>query len=154
VNIEILPIILQGVLSALIATSLIFIAAKYWNTVIVPWYEDRVYKDIRIDNEWKTSGEEKGDTFSEMAKVKQRAHRVWGEIIYKTDADIVEYEFEGEFKNLILTARYWVKGQNNLDRGTFTLMLKNNGKIMSGFYAWYADVENDVLSGKYEWIKC
>jgi hypothetical protein len=154
VVVEVVPIIVQGILSALIATFLVFIGAKYWNAVIVPWYEDKVYKDIRIEGEWKTSGEENRHVFNEIAKVKQKAHRVWGEIIYKTEDNVVEYEFEGEFKNLILTARYCVKGQNDLDRGTFTLMLKNNGKILKGFYAWYTDVENDVLSGKYEWTKC
>ena len=152
-NVEIIPILIGGVLSALIATFLVFTGSKYWSKVIVPWYEDRVYKDIRIEGEWTTSGEEEDETFNEVAKVSQKANRVWGDIIYKTTSGVTEYEFEGEFKNLILTARYWVKRENNLDRGTFTLMLRNNGRILKGFYAWYSDEQNDVISGKYEWSR-
>ena len=143
-----------GVVSGIITTVLIFIGMKYWNSVIVPWYEDRVYKDIKISGEWKTTGEEHGEVFQEVAKVKQNAHRVWGNIIYKTESEFTEYEFEGEFRNLILTARYWVKSENDLDRGTFTLMLKNNGYTLKGFYSWYLAEDNDVISGSYEWVRC
>ncbi|GAJ21217.1 unnamed protein product [marine sediment metagenome] len=117
----------SGVLGGLLATFLILVFAKYWKQVIIPWYEDRVYKDIRIAGKWRTKGEHNKEVFEENARICQKAHRVWGNIIYKTEKGVADYEFEGEFKNLILTARYWVKEENNLDRGTFTLMLRNNG---------------------------
>ncbi|MBM4341548.1 MAG: hypothetical protein FJ110_18635 [Deltaproteobacteria bacterium] len=143
----------SGVVSGLVATFLTFVAARYWTKVIVPWYEDRVYKDIKIAGEWDTQGDEHGDTFHEIAKVSQQAHRIWGDIIYQSPGEIINYEFEGEFRNLILTGRYWVKGRNDLDRGTFTLMLRENGKVLKGFYAWYLGDENDVVSGWYKWIR-
>ena len=143
----------SGVVSGFVATFLTFVAARYWTKVIVPWYEERVYKDIKIAGEWDTQGEEHGDTFHEIAKVSQQAHRVWGDIIYQSPSEIINYEFEGEFRNLILTGRYWVKGRNDLDRGTFTLMLRENGKLLKGFYAWYLGDEHDVVSGWYKWIR-
>ena len=142
-----------GVISGVIAAVLIFVGLRYWNRVIVPWYEDRVYLDIKIAGDWETTGQEHGETFHEAAKVEQNAHRVWGEITYKTESEFIQYEFEGEFRNLLLTARYWVKADNNLDRGTFTLMLKNNGRTLKGFYAWYLDDDNDVISDSYEWTR-
>ncbi len=143
-----------GILSGLLATFLILVITKYWKQVIIPWYEDRVYKDIRIAGEWKTRGEHKEGRFEEDAKVRQKAHWVWGDIVYKTEEGIIDYEFKGEFKNLILTAQYGVKGESNLDRGTFTLMLRNNGRVLRGFYSWYEDEMNDVMSGSYEWSRC
>jgi hypothetical protein len=142
-----------GVISALVATFLVFVGAKYWNRVVLPWYEDRVYRDIRLAGEWRTVGEEEGGRIKEVAKVRQKAHRVWGEIVLDEQTDVREYEFEGEFKNLILTARYWTKGESDLDRGTFTLMLRDNGGTLKGCYAWYGGKVNDVVSGKYEWTK-
>lgn len=150
-SVEILPIIAGGVLSALIATLLIFLGARYWKNVIVPWYEDRVYKDIKIDGEWLTRGKEEGKEFEEVALVMQNAHRVWGSITYKTQSSVTEYQFEGEFRNLILTARHSVKGKHQLERGTFTLMLRENGRLLKGFYAWYLSEKHDVVSGSYEW---
>ncbi len=150
---QLLTAVVGGVTGALIATFLIFVGNKYWKEIIIPWYEDRLYKDVRIAGNWKTLGYEAGVEFNEIAKIQQKAHRIWGEIIYKTEEDVNEYEFEGEFKNLILTARYCVKEESNLDRGTFTLMLQNNGRMLKGFYAWYQDDKNEVVSGSYEWTK-
>ena len=150
---QLLTAIVGGVIGALIATFLMLVGGKYWKEIIVPWYEDKIYKDIRIAGDWKTLGDEDGIKFNENAKIQQKAHCISGEIIYKTESEVNEYEFEGEFKNLILTARYWVKGESNLDRGTFTLMLRNNGRMLKGFYAWYLDDRNGVVSGSYEWTK-
>lgn len=152
-NDQLLTAIVGGVIGALFATFLMLVGGKYWKEIIVPWYEDRIYKDIRIAGDWKTLGDEDGIKFNENAKIQQKAHHISGEIIYKTESEVNKYEFEGEFKNLILTARYWVKGESNLDRGTFTLMLRNNGRMLKGFYAWYQDDRNDVVSGSYEWTK-
>ena len=140
-------------LAVFLTSFLLFIGLKYWNAVVVPWYENRIYKDIKIEGEWKTIGIEHGENFEENARVKQNAHRVWGDITYKSSSEFIEYQFEGEFRNLILTGRYWVKGENNLDRGTFTLMTKNNGRTLKGYYAWYLAGDNDVVSGSYEWNK-
>ncbi len=143
----------SGVLSGLVTTLLVFVVIRYWKGVLIPWYENRIYKDIKIAGEWETTGEEKDEVFHETAKIQQHAHRVWGDIIYKKDDELITYEFEGEFKNLIFTARYSVKGQNDLDRGTFTLMIRNNGNVLKGHYAWYLAELHDVISGQYEWIK-
>lgn len=142
-----------GVVSGLFSTILVFLGAKYWNSVVIPWYEERVYKDIRIAGEWRTRGKESGEEFSETAIIKQNAHRVWGEITYRTEDEFILYEFEGELRNLILSARYWVKGQNNLDRGTFTLMVKDNGDTLQGYYAWYMDIANEVIGDRYVWTR-
>jgi len=145
--------LLSGVLSGIIAAFLVFVVAHYWKKIILPWCEERVYKDVKISGEWRTHGNEGGQTFEETAKVYQNAHHIWGEIFYQRESHLITYEFEGEFRNLILTARYSVKAQHDLDRGTFTLMLRNNGKMLKGFFAWYVDNENDVVSGKYEWVR-
>lgn len=144
-------VILAGLVSGVLSSLLVLAGAKYWRAVVIPWYEDRVYKDVMIAGRWESLGQEHGETFTETVKVRQRAHHVSGEITYRVDDKLIEYQFDGEFKNLILTARYWVKEESNLDRGTFTLMLKNNGQTLKGFYAWYLPEDNDVISGNYEW---
>lgn len=148
---EIALAVLVGVISGLLSALLVLVGAKYWKAIMIPWYEDRVYKDVMIDGKWEATGKEHDETFSETLKVQQRAHHVSGEITYKNDNELIEYQFDGEFRNLILTPRYWVKGESNLDRGTFTLMLKNNGQTLKGYYAWYLPEDNDVVSGSYEW---
>lgn len=139
--------LVTGIVSGLISAILVFIGVKWWNRAIVPWYEERVYKDVKISGVWETSYEDNNTIVHEVATVEQNAHRVWGEITCEGE----EYLFEGEFRNLILTARYWEKSRNTLDRGTFTLMLKGHSNTLRGFYAWYLGEESNVKSGWYEW---
>jgi hypothetical protein len=84
-----------GVVSGLFSTILVFLGAKYWNSVVIPWYEERVYKDIRIAGEWRTRGKESGEEFSETAIIKQNAHRVWGEITYRTEDEFILIRVRG-----------------------------------------------------------
>jgi len=57
------------------------------------------------------------------------------------------YEVEGEFRDLILTASYKKKGIVGLDRGTLTQIAKNDGRLLSGCFAWYE--KDDIISGTY-----
>lgn len=152
-GIQILLALLTGLVSGLLTTLLVFVTSRYWQRVLMPWYENRLYQDIRIDGDWIGTGIEYGIPFTEIIRVHQTAHHVKGETTFKRGADIVDYEFEGEFKNLVLTVQYWAKRENNLDRGTFTLMLENNGEALRGHYVWYSPTDNCVQSGEYKWIR-
>jgi len=147
--------LLSGIISGLLSSLIVFVVVKYWNSVVVPWYEQRVYKDVPIGGKWAAEGVEREVPFVEDVIVRQKAHRVSGEIIYKGERETIEYEFDGEFKNLILTARYWTKRQSTLSRGTFTLMLRDEGKTLEGYYAGYLGKEdvNEVVGGPYKWSR-
>ena len=135
---QLLYSLVTGVISGLLAVFLVFVITTCWRKILVPWYENRIYQDIRIDGVWSGSGVEREKPFTEVIRVKQIAHRVEGEIVFKNRNAIIEYIFKGEFKSLLLTAQYYAKQESNLDRGTFTLLLHNNKKTFHGYYTVYS----------------
>jgi len=143
--------LLAGILGGLVSSSIVFVWVTYWRRALVPWYENRVYQGLRIDGEWETEGSFSGKPFSEVAHVHQKAYTVRGTTIYTSGDQVEEYAFEGEFRNLILTAWYWAPGSNDLDRGTFTLAVKDSGYTLEGFFIGYIDQASSVSSGTYVW---
>jgi hypothetical protein len=66
---------------------IVFVVLKYWASVVVPWYEQRVYKDMPIGGKWSAQGNELEAPFVEDVIVRQKAHRVSGDIIYRGEKE-------------------------------------------------------------------
>jgi hypothetical protein len=43
----------SGVISGLVASGLLLFFSSFWSSSIVPWYEERIYKDARIEGKWR-----------------------------------------------------------------------------------------------------
>lgn len=73
-------------------------------------------------------------------------HKVNGRIIEIGGASKVHtYTIQGTFKNLILAGSYETCSRDHIDRGALSLMLKNNGKVFSGFFSSYSDKDNKIV---------
>tara|TARA_R110002167_G_C12700574_1_gene653448 strand:+ start:1770 stop:2579 length:810 start_codon:yes stop_codon:yes gene_type:complete len=73
-------------------------------------------------------------------------HKVNGRIIEIGGASKVHtYTIHGTFKNLILAGCYETCSRDHIDRGALSLMLKNNGKVFSGFFSSYSDKDNKIV---------
>jgi hypothetical protein len=72
-------------------------------------------------------------------------HKVEGRFIEIGGASEVHtYYVVGTFRNLILCGRYQNENPQNIDRGSFSLMLKANGGRFEGFFASYADEQHKI----------
>jgi hypothetical protein len=72
-------------------------------------------------------------------------HRVEGRFIEIGGASEVHtYYVVGTFRNLILCGQYENENRQNIDRGSFSLMLKANGGKFEGFFASYADEQHKI----------
>ena len=139
-----------GVVSGLVTSAILFVFLQYWSRVVIPWFEERVYRGIRIDRKWKIKAD--GETRAQAeATITQSAHRISGLIIWQEAGTTFEYKLTGEFRDLILTATYKQRSVNTLDRGTITLFCKQNGQLLEGCYAWYDFNKSDIIGGKYAW---
>jgi hypothetical protein len=58
------------------------------------------------------------------------------------------YDFEGTFKNLILTGCSTSQDPSRLSRGTLTLRLIEDGQAMVGMGAIYSPIEGDIFEVK------
>ncbi len=143
-----------GIISGVATACIVFLVRKVWTEWISPWYENKIYRDIRIDGHWKTKFfREEDEEFQENAIVYQKAYRVRGTITYERSNEIREYEFRGQIRNLLLTAEYWLKGSSSLDRGAFALAVKEDGRKLEGYLSWYSHKHDEIRFSKYIWSK-
>ena len=141
--------IIIGIISGLVTTFLVVILKFIWDKAINPWYEQRVYKDIDISGQW--IGKYKNDCYGkELLNITQNAHHIKGNIITIDGEDKGNvYNFHGIFKNLILTLSYSSANPKNIDRGTLTLKIENNGSKLTGYCSLYDDDKQNIESIKY-----
>ncbi len=138
-----------GIIAGLITTLFIVIFKSILDKTLIPWYEQRIYKDIEISGKWDAKYED-NDYGKELITINQTAHHISGTIITTTGEDKGNiYHFEGIFKNLILTASYSSINKSSIDRGTITLKIEENGNKLVGYCSLYDDDSQDIKSIKY-----
>jgi len=82
-------------------------------------------------------------------EIKRVGHSIKGQIVEIGGAsDIHTYGFSGSFKNLILTCEYENQDCANIDRGSLSLMLRENGRSLVGFFSSYDDGEHNMAPFK------
>lgn len=138
--------LLVGTLGGLVATLLTVTFRNYWVSVFIPWYEERLYRDAKIEGNWK-SEKRKGSSNILFMQIARKSYSVNGTFTYIEGCDQGKtYKFNGEFRNLILTANYSSTISSQLDRGTLALMLVHNGDKLKGILSYYLDPESKISS--------
>ena len=148
--------ILTGIVGGLVTAGMLWLARAIWKDRVEPWWENLVYKDIRLDGaKWHavitTDVIEK---YEEDVTLKQIGHKVYGTIkcVEGPETDIGRsYDFSGSFRNSILSATYFTKDRSALDCGSFTLQLKENGIKLEGYVSFYFDPDHLIKSRPYTW---
>ena len=140
-----------GIVAGLITTFIVVVLRQIWIGIIQPWYENRVYQDAEIEGKWHGSYKDTEDG-EELITIKRTGHKITGTITTINGADKgKKYIFTGSFNNLILTAAYSAKDVASLDRGTYSLMLVNNGTKLVGHAAFYEDTTHKIITGECTW---
>jgi hypothetical protein len=139
-----------GIVSGIFVTFIVFVFQCLWVNAIQPWYEERVYKDARIEGGWKITYPSL--ECEEHVELKRKGHTVTGVVIVMHGNDQGKsYKLEGTFKNLILTASYSADNPRTLDRGSFALLLGDNGNRLRGHSVIYHDEKNSMDSAPCVW---
>ena len=132
--------IVSGLVSGLMVAIIILVLQVYYQKVILPWIEERVYKGVKIEGEW--VGEISKENFS--FNLRRISHRVNGEMVRQKDGQV--YKLDGEFRNLILTVTYTSSASRAIDRGCFTFLLVDNGRELNGYAIYYYSPHHKVHS--------
>lgn len=83
------------------------------------------------------------------AEIKRVGHKITGQLVEIGGASQIHtYSLNGSFKNLILTGEYENEDRCNIDRGSLSLMLRENGGKLEGFFASYSDHDHDMAPFK------
>jgi hypothetical protein len=85
------------------------------------------------------------------AELTRVGNRIQGQLVEIGGASEVHtYVLNGTFKNLILCGSYENENPQNIDRGSFSLMLKENGLKLEGFFASYTESGESIHPFKCE----
>lgn len=146
--------ILLGVISGLLATLLTVGFRRIWLSIIVPWFEELVYKDAKLEGTWYVLYDDMDDDRYDVVTVKRTGHHVTAHMTCSASDDAGKtYCIIGSFRNLILSATYETEDRQGLDRGSMTLMLTANGKRMVGFIAFYSDPNHEISDSPTTWYR-
>lgn len=143
-----------GIVSGVLVTIIVVVFNQIWLKIIQPWYEDRVFKDARIEGQWKAKVTFDTEETEELWEIRRQGHSISGTITAVKGADQGRtYDVEGTFSNLILTVSYRSTDPGSVERGTVTMILQNNGQTFKGSSAFYFDPDHAIRSSEYECTK-
>jgi hypothetical protein len=145
---------IAGITSGLFVTLSVVAFRALWISRIVPWFEERVYKDAKIEGEWFSLYPTWMDKRQEIIVLKRHGHAVTGTVTCTKGYDEgVQYEVQGSFRNMILPLTYEVHDRRRTDRGTITLKLTRNAIRFDGNIAFYSDPYDSIRSSDVIWFR-
>lgn len=146
---------IAGLFSGLLVTLLVVVFRSFWENILVPWFEDRVYKDIRIEGTWFSLYPEANDPKrQEIITLSRQGHTVTGTMTCTNGKDEGEsYCLSGSFRNLILPLIYETADRSKTDRGSITLMAIHNGQRLHGKIAAYINERNAITDADVIWFR-
>jgi hypothetical protein len=136
-----------GITSGLVVTLSVVVFRALWISKIVPWFEERVYKDAKIEGEWFSLYPTWSDLRQEMIFLIRHGHEVTGTIMCTKGQDEGEkYDIQGSFRNMILPLIYEVNDRTKTDRGTITLKAVENATRLEGVIGLYSNRTDSIRS--------
>lgn len=139
--------IIAGLVSGLFVTIFAFAFRAFWHAVIIPWFEERVYKDVKIEGKWFTLHTEELNERQEVVQLKRHGHSVSGLMTCIEGPDQgEEYILNGSFRNMVLSLHYETSDVKSTDRGAITLRCKRNGEQLVGKIANYDTLTEEISS--------
>jgi hypothetical protein len=146
--------IISGLISGVTVAFLILLIRGFWNAVIVPWFEERVYKDVKIEGKWFGLYPTTTDLRQDVITLHRHGHAVTGKMICTKGGDEgEEYCITGSFRNMLLPLTYETTDNQKTDRGSITLICVRNGERLKGKIAFYHTLEDSIATGNILWFR-
>ncbi|WP_439833790.1 hypothetical protein [Aeromonas enteropelogenes] len=146
--------IISGLVSGLIVSFLVVVVGNIWNKIIIPWFEERVYKDVKIEGQWFSFYEGRMLGREEVIDISRHGHQISGKLLCISQGDHGEqYLVSGSFKNLILPLAYENSNDSKTDRGTITLKSTQSAEVLKGKICYYSCYGDDVRTADVTWFR-
>ncbi len=145
---------ITGIVSGLLVTLLVVVFRAAWRQIVIPWFEERVYKDAHIEGNWFSLYPAPEDPRQETITLKRHGHAVTGVITCISGADKGEvYTVTGSFRNMILPLVYESSDTQKTDRGTITLKLLANAQKFEGKVSSYDNTGDTIFDMDVTWFR-
>lgn len=149
-NMSVLTSLLLGIVGGLVTSACVFFFGRIWRLNIEPWFEDLVYKDARIEGNWR--GETTRNSIPRVVvwEISQTGHRITATATpISGPNEGKRFNVEGMFRNSVLTVTYCMQSNQTLERGCLALKLINNGQRLQGHILRYDGLKEKVESAPY-----
>ena len=153
-NIESLVI---GVISGVIAAAVIYLLVVLFNKVVLPWYNQLVYRGVEIQGKWEESLEfDYGNTQLATIELSQKAHVIMGSVtvVKSTTGEIVRTEImslNGNVNERFFNGTIVPVDKKRVGISTVLLEIIGDGSRMGGSVSWY-DANAHIICNKLcEW---
>ncbi|PNM40332.1 hypothetical protein [Vibrio cholerae] len=148
--------LVSGLVSGLIVVFITLVVSRIWKYIVVPWFEERVYKDVKIEGQWFSyyTGTMLGR--QEVITLQRHGHEIKGTMICTNIGHPdhgEQYNVHGTFKNLILPLVYENNNKLRTDRGTISLKSTYNARILKGTISFYSCPEDAIDTSPVTWYR-
>ncbi|EMF8902525.1 TPA: hypothetical protein NJ546_004597 [Vibrio parahaemolyticus] len=117
-----------GIISSLLATGLFIGLSEFVRRVVLPWYEDKIYRGVRVDGAWsliKISDINFEDEDMKM-HLTQHGDRISGSYYHVDDGKKDEYVVSGRISGMYFLATAVPKTSRQIDAISFLLHIDTN----------------------------
>ncbi|NEM98202.1 hypothetical protein [Pontibacter burrus] len=152
--------IFLGVFSGILTSIIIWAFVKLFRKVLIPWYQQIIYRGINISGEWTCSVDFPGGVHTDqMISLIQKGHKVQGTFITKTTAPNREgstnsFRAIGEVFDNYVDIEYNIIDKRYIGRGSFMFKVLEGGeKLQGGLVAIDRISSNIITSESIEWTR-
>ena len=161
-----------GIVAGLVTAFITIVLRSLWIKVLIPWFEELLYKDIKIEGIWngvfidsidlamngilmpneenlgeylKTGTESEYQSSEIRMNLKRNGYKISGTFLGISGSEKGTIsDIRADFKNLLLSGVYETSDKAIIDKGSFNLIAINNGKVLKGYFSAYENGSHSI----------
>lgn len=135
---EVVTTIFIGVFSGVVASVIIWVAIGVFKSILIPWYQQIVYRGINISGDWVSEQRYSGNIcVRQSINITQRGHKITGSLISQNSIpgkgiDVTFFNLVGEMFDNYVDIEYKINDKRFIGRGVLLLKVKFGGTNLEG----------------------
>lgn len=151
----------SGLISSIFATFFIWVLYKFFNGVVVPYYQETVYQGVIIEGKWRNEINNPNSKRGAEGtlELRQKGGKVHGELILKNvregqkDFTII-YSIEGEIRNNLVFLYGKPKNRKKFSFVSGLFIIKNGGNVLLGASLGTDNYTGEIFASQnVEWFR-
>lgn len=147
-----------GIVSGIFTTVVLYLIGKLFTKVILPWYQDVIYKGVDVKGSWIAEIEQDEGWKAKMElNIRQNAHLLKGDttIIQGRNLDnpteVTNMSMNGEVWEGYMTLNMQSKDRSRLSYQTSLLQVLNGGQTLKGYIAYRSIRADEIRCIQVRW---
>ena len=151
--------VITGVVSGILTSAVLFLAARLFNVIVLPWYREIVYRGIDIGGIWENRMELTGAMQTMKINLRQKADQISGTATisksYGSGGASSEEAFtvNGNVSDRLFSATMRPTDPQRLGLAILLLEVVGDGRKMVGWTSWYDAKAARILGIATEWAR-